>query len=51
MELDLQIAALRTEPDVTVNGQTAKWNWVEDEYGVRRIEIAKVRRRKSLKSS
>jgi hypothetical protein len=39
MELNLQIAALRTEPDVTVNGQPAKWNWVEDLFGVRRIEI------------
>ena len=39
MELDLQIAALRTEPDVTINGQAAKWNWVEDEFGVRRIEV------------
>jgi hypothetical protein len=40
MELHLQIVALRTGPDVTVNGQPAKWNWVEDVYGVRRIEIA-----------
>jgi hypothetical protein len=40
MGLDLQIAALRTEPEVTVNGKAATWNWVEDEYGVRRIEIA-----------
>jgi hypothetical protein len=31
MELNLQIAALRTDADVTVNGQAAKWNWVEDE--------------------
>jgi hypothetical protein len=40
MELNLQIAALRTEPDVTVNGKAAKWSWVKDHYGVRRIEIA-----------
>jgi hypothetical protein len=39
MELNLQIAALRTEPDVTVNGTAAKWSWVENEYGERRIEI------------
>ncbi len=34
-----KFAALRTAPEVTVNGTAAKWNWVEDEYGVRRIEI------------
>ena len=39
MGLDLKIAALRTEAEVTINGQHAKWNWVKDEYGVRRIEI------------
>ena len=39
MELNLQIAALRTEPEITVNGQPAKWNWVEDLFGVRRIQI------------
>ena len=39
MKLDLQITALRTEPEVTVNGNPAKWNWVEDLFGVRRIEI------------
>jgi hypothetical protein len=39
MGLDLQIAALRTEPDVTVNGQAAKWNWVEDVCGTPRIQI------------
>jgi hypothetical protein len=39
MELDLQICALRTEPEITVNGLAAKWNWVEDLFGVRRIEI------------
>ncbi len=39
MELNLQIAALRTEPEVTVNGRPAKWNWVEDLFGVRRIQI------------
>jgi hypothetical protein len=40
MALNLQIVALRTGPEITVNGQAAKWSWVEDEYGVRRIEIA-----------
>jgi hypothetical protein len=39
MKLDLQIAALRTDADVSVNGQPAKWNWVEDLFGVQRIEI------------
>jgi hypothetical protein len=39
MELNLQIAALRTDADVSVNGQPAKWNWVEDLFGVRRIQI------------
>jgi uncharacterized protein DUF4450 len=39
MELDLQIAALRTEPEVTVNGQPVKWNWIKDLFGVQRIEI------------
>ena len=39
MGLNLQIAALRTEPEVAVNGKAAKWNWVEDLFGVRRIEI------------
>ena len=40
MKLTLQICALRTAPEVTVNGQPAKWSWVEDVYGVRRIEVA-----------
>jgi hypothetical protein len=39
MELNLQIVALRTDADVSVNGQPAKWNWVEDLFGVRRIQI------------
>jgi hypothetical protein len=39
MGLNLQIAALRTEPEVTVNGKSAKWNRVEDIYGTPRIEI------------
>jgi uncharacterized protein DUF4450 len=39
MELNLQIAALRTDADVSVNGQPAKWNWVEDLFGVQRIQI------------
>jgi hypothetical protein len=40
MKLTLQICALRTAPEVTINGQPAKWSWVEDVYGVRRIEVA-----------
>jgi hypothetical protein len=39
MELNLQIAALRNDADVSVNGQPAKWNWVEDLFGVQRIQI------------
>jgi hypothetical protein len=39
MKLNLQIAALRTNADVSVNGQPAKWNWVEDLFGVQRIQI------------
>jgi len=39
MGLNLQIAALRTDAEVNVNGQPAKWNWIEDEYGVRRIAV------------
>ena len=39
MKLNLQIPALRTDADVSVNGQPAKWNWVEDLFGVRRIQI------------
>ena len=39
MELDLQIVALRTKPEILVNGNPAKWNWVENLFGVRRIEI------------
>jgi len=37
--LDLQIRALRTDAEVTVNDEPAKWNRVEDSFGVRRIEI------------
>ena len=40
MALNLQIAALRTVPEVAVNGKAANWKWVEDIYGVRRIEVA-----------
>jgi hypothetical protein len=39
MKLDLQICALRTAPEITVNGKPAKGTWVEDIFGVRRIEI------------
>lgn len=39
MELDLQIAALRTALEANVNGKSAQWNWVGNIYGVRRIEI------------
>jgi hypothetical protein len=39
MKLDLQICALRSGVEITVKGKPAKWNWVEDICGVRRIEI------------
>ena len=39
MKVNLQIVVLRTVPEVTVNGLPAKWNWVDDLFGVRRIEI------------
>ncbi len=39
MRLKLQIGALATTPDVTVNGSPAKWRWCEDCFGVQRIEI------------
>src|ERR1035437_6264785 len=39
MKLNLQVCALRTAPEITVNGESVKWNWVEDFFGVRRIEI------------
>ncbi|HEV2695683.1 MAG TPA: DUF4450 domain-containing protein [Verrucomicrobiae bacterium] len=38
-KLDLQICALRTGAEVTVNGHPTQWNWVEDLFGGRRIEI------------
>ncbi len=39
MALKLQIAARRTAAAVSVNGQPAKWNWIEDLFGVQRIQI------------
>ena len=39
MKLKLQIRALATLPEVTVNGKPAKWKWVEAMFGVQRIEI------------
>jgi hypothetical protein len=39
MKLKLQVCALRTAPEITINGKSVKWNWVEDFFGVRRIEI------------
>lgn len=39
MELDLQINAMGSEPEILINGQTAKWNWVADLFGNQRIEI------------
>jgi hypothetical protein len=39
--LDLQIRAMGADAEVTIQDQDhpAKWNWVEDSFGVRRIEI------------
>ena len=39
MKLDLQIRAPRMEAEVVVNGKSADWQWVENEFGARRIEI------------
>jgi hypothetical protein len=39
MKLDLQLCALRTAPEITVNGKSVKGTWVENVFGVRRIEI------------
>lgn len=39
--LDLQIRALGSDAEVTIQDQDqpVKWNWVEDSFGARRIEI------------
>ncbi len=39
MRLDLQICAPRVGAEVAVNGKSTDWRWVENEVGVRRIEI------------
>jgi hypothetical protein len=39
MKLDLVIAAPRSAAEVLVNGNAAEWTFVEDLFGVRRIEI------------
>jgi hypothetical protein len=39
MNLTLEVYAMRANPEIIVNGQPAKWNWVKDLYGVPRIEI------------
>ncbi|HEY5346442.1 MAG TPA: DUF4450 domain-containing protein [Verrucomicrobiae bacterium] len=39
MKLDLQIAALRSGAKITINGQSVKWSWIKDLFGVQRIEI------------
>jgi hypothetical protein len=39
MKLDLQICALGTEPEIFVNRKIAKWNHVQDLFGIQRIEI------------
>ncbi len=40
MNLQLQIGALASSPEVTINGKPTSWNWVGDLYGVQRVEIA-----------
>ena len=39
MKLKLQVGALATLPEVTVNGNRAEWSWVEDVFGMQRIQI------------
>jgi hypothetical protein len=39
MKLDLEICARTDTPEVTVNGKHANWNWCEDYFGFRRIEV------------
>jgi hypothetical protein len=39
MKLKLQICALRTKPIFSFNGKLIEWKWVEDDFGVRRIQI------------
>lgn len=39
MKLDLQIRASGATPEVTINEKSAKWSWIDDIYGVRRIEV------------
>ena len=39
MTLNLQIAALRTQPEVSVNGKSGAWTWATDMPGTRRIEV------------
>ncbi len=39
MKLNLQVCALGSGLAVTVNGLPAQWNWVENNFGGRRIEI------------
>jgi hypothetical protein len=39
MRLNLQIVALRTAPEITINSNAAQWHWNKDDFGVPRIEI------------
>ena len=39
MALDLQIGALATEPEITVNGKPAECEWMTNLYGISRIAI------------
>jgi uncharacterized protein DUF4450 len=40
MELDLEIAALRTAPEISINGKKADWRRMENVFGTPRIAIA-----------
>jgi hypothetical protein len=39
MRLVLRMRALRAAAEITVNGNPVNWKWVEDCFGVRRVEI------------
>ena len=39
LELNLQIVARGTEPEVRINGKSAAWRWMDNEFGARRIII------------
>jgi hypothetical protein len=40
MELDLQLAAQRTAPEITINGKPANWHPIENVFGTPRIAVS-----------